>query len=68
MEWWNNRTENENAWKIEAKNLKNFDLDIKNPTQEEEEELKSSKEYLRRMKVSFEKSNQLISELENLIS
>ncbi|WP_338813303.1 N-6 DNA methylase [Bernardetia sp. Wsw4-3y2] len=68
LEWWNNRTENENAWKIEAKNLKNFDLDIKNPIQEEEEELKSSKEYLTRMKVSFEKSNQLISELENLIS
>ena len=33
IEWWNNRTENELAWKVNFKDLKNFDLDIKNPNQ-----------------------------------
>lgn len=32
-EWWNNRTENEVAWKVNFKDLKNFDLDIKNPNE-----------------------------------
>jgi hypothetical protein len=33
IEWWNNRTENELAWKVNSKDLKNFDLDIKNPNE-----------------------------------
>jgi len=33
IEWWNNRTENEVAWKVNFKDLKNLDLDIKNPNE-----------------------------------
>lgn len=31
IEWWNNRTENEVAWKVKIDEVKNWDLDIKNP-------------------------------------
>ena len=40
LDWWNNRKENDVAWKVNVKDLiKDWDLDIKNPTVEEEEEL-----------------------------
>ncbi len=33
IKWWNNRVENENSWKVDAKKIggPNWDLDIKNP-------------------------------------
>ena len=31
LNWWNNRTENENSWKIDINELKDLDLDVKNP-------------------------------------
>ncbi len=31
MDWWNNRAENDQAWKVNINTLKNWDLDIKNP-------------------------------------
>lgn len=34
IEWWHNRQESDLAWKVNAKDLKNFDLDIKNPNEE----------------------------------
>ena len=37
LEWWNNRKENEQAWKVDIKDLKDWDLDIKNPHEIEEE-------------------------------
>lgn len=35
-DWWNNRKENKNAWKVSAEEIKkrNYNLDIKNPHQE----------------------------------
>jgi len=30
-QWWSNRTENDNAWKVKVSDLVNWDLDIKNP-------------------------------------
>jgi hypothetical protein len=34
IKWWNDRKESEISWKVQFKNLKNFDLDIKNPNEE----------------------------------
>ena len=34
VNWWNNREENEVAWKVKVEELKNWDLDIKNPHNE----------------------------------
>ena len=32
IEWWENRDENEVAWKVKVEDLKKgFDLDVKNP-------------------------------------
>lgn len=31
MAWWNDRKESDVAWRVDVKNLKNWDLDIKNP-------------------------------------
>lgn len=38
-EWWNNRTENERAWKVSIDAIKerNYNLDIKNPNEEDED-------------------------------
>lgn len=33
IDWWDNRVENEFAWKVSINSLNNLDLDIKNPTQ-----------------------------------
>ncbi|NEW77999.1 MAG: N-6 DNA methylase [Gelidibacter sp.] len=59
IDWWNNRKENDQAWKVNIKNLKDFDLDIKNPIQEEEEEIKSSDEIITLLSKSFSKSNEI---------
>jgi len=63
IEWWNNRKENEVAWKVKVEDLKDWDLDIKNPNLNEEEKLKSSKEILSQLKISFNNSLKLINEL-----
>ena len=37
--WWNNREENEYAWKVSVEDIKarNYNLDFKNPNKEEED-------------------------------
>ena len=37
IEWWKNREENDLAWRVNVKDLKGLDLDIKNPKTLEEE-------------------------------
>ncbi|MCR8666228.1 type I restriction-modification system subunit M [Aestuariibaculum sp. M13] len=34
IQWWNNREENDQAWKVNINDLKDWDLDIKNPHSE----------------------------------
>ena len=65
IKWWNNRKENEQAWKVNVKDLKDWDLDIKNPVQEEEEMLQSSSEILDRLEKSFAKSIQSLKDFRN---
>lgn len=65
IDWWHNREENENAWKVKIEDLKEWDLDIKNPVQAEEEALQSSEAILNSLKSSFSKSLNLINQLEN---
>ena len=56
IQWWDNRVENDVAWKIHVDDLKGWDLDIKNPTTPEEEELPSSDVLLERLKGSMQSS------------
>ncbi len=58
--WWNKRKENQYAWKIKVKDLKNFNLDIKNP-HSEEEEIGDPEEI-------FEKYNKYSKELDDQLS
>jgi len=65
MEWWNNREENEMAWRVGVKDLKKgFDLDVKNPHREKEEEIISSSEILDRLNTSLKSMQKLLSDLQ----
>lgn len=63
--WWNNREENENAWKVDIETIKNsgYNLDIKNPHRPEKEKTFSSSELLEKLHNSFTKSNELLDKL-----
>ena len=63
--WWNNRAENEQAWKVGIDILKGngFNLDIKNPFVKEEEVTHTTAELLDLLSESFKKSDELIEEL-----
>ncbi len=64
-EWWNNREKNEQAWRVSIDTIKDngYNLDIKNPHKEEEEELHSSEELLDMLHKSFAKSEELLEQL-----
>ncbi len=63
--WWNNRTENEYAWKVSADELKqrNYNFDIKNPHSVEEKHQYTSSELIELLGVSFVKSTQILQQL-----
>ena len=64
-EWWNNRTENEQAWRVPVERIaeNGWNLDIKNPFIKEEEVTHSTAELLDMLSASFKKSDVLIEEL-----
>lgn len=64
-EWWQNRKENEQAWKVNIETLtKNgYSLDIKNPYAPEAEQSYSSMEILSMLGTSFHKSTELLDKL-----
>jgi len=63
--WWKDREVNEQAWKVNIKEIaKNgFNLDIKNPHLKEKKEVLSSKELLEAVHRSFQKSDELLNKL-----
>lgn len=67
--WWNNRTESEVAWKVSIDELiaRNFDLDIKNPTKQEEVIEHSSAELMTQLADSLAKTNTLLEQLKQAI-
>ena len=64
-DWWNDRQESERAWKVDIQTIvdKGFDLDIKNPHREEEEELLDSTELINKLADSFNRSQELLENL-----
>jgi type I restriction enzyme M protein len=64
--WWNNRVENDNAWRVSIDEIKarDYNLDIKNPKSQVQKELESSEVILERLN----SSNKVVSELLNEIS
>lgn len=67
IEWWDNRVENEVAWKVNVEDLKDWDLDIKNPTVQKNEVAYSTKDVLTSLSLSIGKSKNIISDLESLL-
>ena len=63
IDWWNNRTESEVSWKVNLKNLNNWDLDIKNPNKVEEVIEYNRTEIIEKMTKSQDRINQLLKEL-----
>jgi type I restriction enzyme M protein len=65
-DWWSSdRQENEQAWQVDIETItaNGYNLDIKNPHQEEEEVQHSSAELLEILHQSFAKSKELLEQL-----
>jgi type I restriction enzyme M protein len=60
IEWWNNRHENESAWKVTVDDLNDFNLDIKNPQEYRSDFAKTSSEMISDF-------NEMNSEVEKLL-
>ena len=67
--WWGNRQESDICWKVNIKTIveRGYDLDIKNPTKQEEAHEYSSAELMDMLHNSFEKSNQLLNQLKEAV-
>lgn len=66
--WWNNREESDVAWKVRVEDLKTgFDLDVKNPHRQEDQQDISTKEVMSRLNASIQTTQKLLSELEQQI-
>lgn len=63
IEWWNNRTESDLAWKVNIKDLKNFDLDLKNQNIVEEVVEYNRADILSKIQKSQQIINDLLKEL-----
>jgi len=64
-EWWNNRAENEQAWKVSIDTVvaNNYNLDIKNPHIIEEEQSYSSVEIISMLQNSLKESDEVLKKL-----
>jgi type I restriction enzyme M protein len=67
--WWKNRTESDVCWKVDIQTIidRNYDLDIKNPTKQEEVHEHSSHELLTMLEESFTKSTELLNQLKSKV-
>ena len=67
--WWNDRKESDVSWKVDIKTIidRNYDLDIKNPTKQEEIHEYNSAELMEMLHTSFEKSNALLNQLKQAV-
>lgn len=68
--WWNDRKESDIAWKVPIQTIidRNYDLDIKNPTKQEEVHEYNSAELMELLHTSFEKSNALLNQLKEAVN
>ena len=68
--WWNDRKESDVAWKVDIQTIidRNYDLDIKNPTKQEEVHEYNSAELMELLHTSFAKSNALLNQLKEAVN
>ena len=67
--WWKDRKESDIAWKVDIKTIidRNYYLDIKNPTKQEEAPEYNSLELIDLLHTSFDKSNALLNHLKKAV-
>ena len=67
--WWSDRKESDIAWKVPLQTIidRNYDLDIKNPTKQEESQEYNSIELMEFLHTSFDKSNALLNQLKEAV-
>ena len=67
--WWNNRAESDICWKVPIKTIieRGYDLDIKNPTKQEETHEYNSAELMDMLQASFQKSSVLLNQLKEAV-
>lgn len=67
--WWTDRKESDITWKVDIKTIvdRNYDLDIKNPTKQEEAHEYNSVELMDLLHSSFDKSNFLLNQLKKAV-
>lgn len=67
--WWTDRKESDIAWKVPIQTIidRNYDLDIKNPTKQEEVHEYNSVELMELLHTSIDKSNSLLEQLKNAV-
>lgn len=68
IDWWNDRKENELAWKVNINDIKNWDLDIKNPSFEVAEVELSSGEVFDKIQESLNNSSNILNSLKSLLN
>ena len=66
--WWNNREENGNAWKVNVSNIKDYNLDIKNPNDVEEAIHLSPHELIDTILIDERNTMNLLEEIKELIN
>ncbi|HPX75039.1 MAG TPA: class I SAM-dependent DNA methyltransferase [Bacteroidales bacterium] len=66
--WWNNRVENELAWKVPIKTIieRDYDLDIKNPNKLVEEVVYDRKEIISKIEKNQVKITEILNELKSM--
>lgn len=67
--WWTDRKESDIAWKVPIQTIidRNYDLDIKNPTKQDETHEYNSLELMDLLHGSFDKSNSLLEQLKKAV-
>jgi type I restriction enzyme M protein len=67
--WWTDRQESDIAWKVPIQTIidRNYDLDFKNPTKQDETHEYNSIELMDLLHNSFNKSNSLLEQLKNAV-
>ena len=66
-EWWNNKVENDQAWLVKVEDIKNYNLDIKNPNKVDETELMTTEEIIDKMKIITDNNAEILSKLGDIL-
>ncbi|MCQ1531392.1 type I restriction-modification system subunit M [Lutispora saccharofermentans] len=68
-QWWNNREENQYAWKVSIEEIKsrNYNLDINHPLKTGNNELKTPKELIKELERNVTKSIELLQSMKEIL-